>query len=400
MAKPIKSSARNKIETPYEAPKWWDSTLGSDSLEPMTQMLVNHASTTGKLVYSGTCKGVLEDISEGLVVAMRKLLTELTVEVGGTPIYTSGPIFGRGENHTKLIWPDGAITLRVGVDSKVSILVSTTDGSKYEKLSKIIGDHLLPENVRQPVYSLAEGPNGVEIIEVGVANQPWEEGNYTPEVVEQFKFSVSELQNENPTGRLILVYGEPGTGKTFFICGLINEVLDAIFVLIPSHMVEDLAGPKLIPMLIRARSLSDSDKPIVLVIEDADKALVPREEGSLASISSLLNISDGIVGRTLNLRVVCTTNAKETEIDPALMRAGRLSTKIEIGPLSPEQAQEVFFRVSDGVTCGEFEGPVPLAEIYRFARTLQIEEESEETDESEDDEDEDDDDDDDDDEDE
>jgi hypothetical protein len=336
------------------------------------------------LVYSGTCKGVLEDISEGLVVAMRKLLTELTIEVGGTPIYTSGPIFGRGESTTNLIWSDGSISLKVGIDSKVSILVSTTDGTKYEKLGKIIGDHLLPENVRQPVYSLAEGPNGIEVIEVGVAAQSWEEGNYTPDVVEQFKFSVSELQNENPTGRLILVYGEPGTGKTFFICGLINEVLDAIFVLIPSHMVEDLAGPKLIPMLIRARALSDSDKPIVLVIEDADKALVPREAGSLASISSLLNISDGIVGRTLNLRVVCTTNAKETEIDPALMRAGRLSTKIEIGLLSKEQAQEVFFRVSEGETCVEFEGPVPLAEVYRFARSLEMEDEAEETDESED----------------
>jgi len=345
-------------------------------------MLVTHAIASGATVFTGNCRGVLED--DGEEGAVQMFLKALSDKVGASAIFASGPIFGRGAYETWLLWAEGTIVVKVGTDNKITVSLATINQAQYVALGETIGRYLLPENVRSPVYSLADGPNGIEIAEVGSASKPWEEENYSEEVVEDFKFARAELEREEPLGRLLLIDGEPGTGKTFFIRGLMEIVYDAIFVLVPSHMVENLSGPELVPMLIRARGLAGSDKPIILVIEDADKALVPRndQEGSLTAISALLNVSDGILGHTLNLRIVCTTNAKIEEIDPALKRPGRLSRQIHVGLLDAKKASEVYYRLT-GTEGVQFEGPMPLAEVYRFAKAEEIADSEDETDESE-----------------
>jgi hypothetical protein len=377
-----------------ERPIWWDSSLcgNLDEYGPTTRMLITHATST---VYTGTCRGILED-QEGKR-GIGKFLKALCKKVRASIAFTSGPLFGRGAHETWLVWAHGSIVVKIGTDSKISVNLSTTNALDYQAIGVILGEYILSENVRQPVYSLATGAKGIEIAEVGLAGKDWESENYSEEVVDDFYFAVAELQREDPIGRLLLLDGSPGTGKTYFIRGLIHEVLDAIFVLVPSHMVEDLAGPELVPMLIRARSLAGSDKPIVLLIEDADKALVPREDqkGSLTAISALLNVSDGILGSALNLRIVCTTNAKIDEIDSALKRPGRLSRQIHIGLLSAEKAAEIYFRIT-GTEGVQFDGPLSLAEVYRFAKVEEVADSEDETDDDDDDEDDEDDDDDDD----
>lgn len=376
---------------PKPAPKaqvlsWWDSTIAGslDTFGSTTRMLVEYALAHGKTIYTGTCLGILED--EGEEGAFQDLLKDLSTKTGGHVYFTSAPIFGRGESEIWFLFPQGSVLVKYRTDLRVAVTVSTMDEGVFEAIGETLGTHLLPENVRQPIYALARGPNGIEISDVGTAGEPFEPENYMPEIEEDFKFVVAELQREMPIGRLILISGKPGTGKTYFIRGVIHDVLDAIFVLVPAHLVNELAGPELVPMLVRARGMAGSTKPIVLILEDADRALVPREEGSLAAISALLNVSDGILGHALNLRIVCTTNAEYGAIDEALKRPGRLSKQIQIGLLSPEKAGEVYCRISDGVE-GQFDAPVPLAEVYRFYNCDQAEEEEEETDDTEEDED-------------
>ena len=364
-------------------PSWWNA-LNLESMERYSdtnRMILDHAIAAGQTVYSGSCRGTLVDAD--LEDAFEDFVKELVVTVEGYVSFAHCPVFGRGETETWVLWDKGSITIRVGVDKKVSVQVTTLSLEGYTVVAELLGEFLLPENIRQPVYSLADGKNGIEIMEVGLAGEPLEKDNYTEEVFDGYEYIIAELRRESPIGRLSIIYGEPGTGKTFLIRGLLNEIPDAIFVLIPSHLVEDLAGPQLVPMLIRARSLAGSDSPIVLVIEDADKALVPREKGSLAAISSLLNVSDGILGHTLNLRVVCTTNAKIDEIDPALLRAGRLSHQLNIGLLPIEKCKEIYERIMPG-NSAIFENALPLAEIYRFANTESYADSDEDTDESED----------------
>jgi hypothetical protein len=381
MNKPTKLKTPRPV--PFKKPEWWNA-FNLESLERYSdtaRMLLDYAITSGQTVYSGSCKGVLEDAGEEH--AFEEFVKALVDGVGGSTNFAHCPIFGRGETETWVLWANGSITIRVGLDKKITVSICTLSLESYQIVGGILGEYLLPENVRQPVYALAEGPTGTEIMEVGLAGEALERDNYEDEVLKGFDFIVSEFQREAPIGRLAIIYGDPGSGKTYMIRGFLEEVPDAIFVLIPSHLVESLAGPKLVPMLIRARSLAGTDSPIILVIEDADKALVIREEGSLAAISSLLNVSDGILGHTLNLRVICTTNAKIEHIDPALLRAGRLSLQINIGKLSTAKCTAIYERIMNGETV-IFNEEQPLAEVYRFANTESYADSDEDTDESED----------------
>jgi AAA family ATPase len=137
--------------------------------------------------------------------------------------------------------------------------------------------------------------------------------------------------------------GSPGTGKTHLIRAMLLEVPDAMFVLISPEMVTNLAGPELLPVLLQNRGCATG--PIVLILEDADKCLVARDKDNMNSIQSLLNLGDGILGSLLDLRIIATTNAHELHMEEALMRPGRLSKMLEVGPLDPKTAQGIFKRL-------------------------------------------------------
>jgi len=423
---------------------WWNpSQFDLTEYGPVAKMLVSYAIANYQTVQAGTCRGVMAEEEDEQGQAQAKFFQAIQKATNALCPFASVPIFGRGTSETWFVWPEGVLLVKLGPDGKYDIRFCTNNDDTYTEVSKILGDFLLPEFVRQPIYSLARGANGIDLGEVGVAGVPFIPENYEDDIVAAFDFIVDDLQRANPVGRLSIIQGDPGTGKTFLIRGLLHEVFDAVFVLIPPGMVEDLAGPELVPALIRARSLIGVDKPIVLLIEDADRALVPRvsakrvdafneshkalvegiqadpnltpdqraaflgmaenvllsaghvgegPQSNLSAISSLLNSSDGILGTALNLRIICTTNAKIDEIDNALMRPGRLSKQVTVGLLSPEKAQEVYARISDGNEA-EFQDDISLSDVYNFHKHADIEqdkEEDEEGDDEEEDEDEDD----------
>jgi hypothetical protein len=383
------SHPKTELRVANKKPEWWNSALcgAVNQYSPFGQMVLEHGVNTGQGVYSGFCKGHLEDGNQPeSFVAFLKAITR---KVGATTFFSRGSILGPGEQDTWISWPKGAIAIHSGLDHRVTIEMMTLDQTQHAQLGAIIGEFVIPSNVRKPIYSIARVNNNLEIIEVGLAAEELEEGNYTPEVIRDYKFLITELQRPVPTGRLTLIHGEPGTGKSFLLRGLMHEVLDSIFVLIPSHMVQDLTGPELIPTLVKARGLTGSEDSIILLLEDADKALVKRNNESFGAIASLLNASDGILGLTLNLRIVCTTNAVIPDIDEALMRPGRMSSKINITNLPPEQCAEIYERITDGEK-NQFLEPTSLADVYRFANLAIIEEEESDTYETEDDDDDDD----------
>lgn len=374
-------------------PSWWNPTYLSETgvVRGPVAMLLAHAMASGSIVLTGSARGVLEEDNEA---GRKELLKDLLGASGGAIALSGGPILGRGKSETWIVWASGVVIVEIGLDEKVTVSVATTDEKPYVALGEVIGNHILPEHVRQPVYALTQSGGEMGISEVGTAGSLLIEGNYTPQVLEDFQFIIEDLQKKIPFGRLVIVEGKPGVGKTRFLRGIINEVLDAIFILVPSHVVESLAGPEMMPMLLKARGLAGSDKPIVLIIEDGDRCLVIRESGDdkqMAAISALLNLTDGILGQAIDLRVVVTTNASilakdETTgldaVDPALRRPGRLSKHTVIGSVSAKQAAKIFKRETEGEVA-EFEGPHTLAQIYAEVFLYQANEDQEEEDEDE-----------------
>jgi hypothetical protein len=356
-------------------------------------MLLGFAVARGETVYTGSCRGVLEDSDEEGQKAFQDDLCKIAKD--SSVVLVGGPLFGRGAYETWITWERGAITLELGMDGKVNLNLATLDEDIYMKLAETIGEHMLPEATRQPVYTLAQVNGEMTVAELGLAGAPLEAGNYAPEIVEDFNFIVQDLGESVPTGRLVILDGPPGTGKTYLIRGLINEVLDAVFVVVPPHFLHQLTDPSFVPMLLKARANAGSDKPIVLILEDADDAIrLRKDRGKNNQIAALLNLSDGLIGQALDLRIVASTNRSVAEIDPALRRPGRLLRHMIVGPLSPEQASEVYERISEGEEV-EFEGPTTLAQVYAHFKGLQLlddqeDEDEEDLDEDEDDEDEDD----------
>jgi hypothetical protein len=378
----ITSKPKTELKVASRKPEWWDSSLCSlaEKYGPFGRMILNHGIANDQVVTSGYCRGNLED--GNTPQAFETFLKAIKAKVKGAVVFSRGPLFGNGESDTWITWPEGGIQIHVSLNYRIDIEMLTLNPNQHALLAAVFGDHILPANVRKPVYSIARVSNDFEVVEVGLASKELEEDNYTPEVIESYRFLITELQREVPTGRLTLIHGEPGTGKSFLLRGLMHEVLDALFVLIPSHMVEDLTGPDLIPTLAKARSLVGVEDPIILLLEDADRALVKRNDSSFGAIASLLNASDGILGLALNLRIVCTTNAELPEIDPALKRPGRMSRSINISNLPPEQCALIYKRETEGEECA-FTEPTSLAEVYRFANLAKIEEEEGDTDDSE-----------------
>lgn len=306
------------------------------------------------------------------------------------------------------------------------------------------------------IYTMAAANGGINFYHVGSEDTSLVKENYSKEVQKEFEYMAEQLQSPKPDGRLCILQGVPGTGKTFLIRGLIDKIKNCVFVVIPPQYLPELSGPQFISALLELKDsvafdndmcvddiLSDlihadrigldifaptegspgsrmdstedhsfdssifakvksgeaedtlsstsdfdhkvvlkKDQPtetikkkhasIVLVVEDADNNLAKRDPGSYTPISTVLNFADGIIGRNLDIRLICSTNLKEFEIDDALTRPGRLLSRLSINALSEEESVEAYKRIAgekvvDDESMRYLSGGKTIAEIYKLA---------------------------------
>lgn len=243
---------------------------------------------------------------------------------------------------------------------------SNSDGELFDKIEEYVKP-LFSHSRSRRISMLVSTANGLSVQDLGVAGIPLVEENYDAAVMKDFRHVVADLNAANPCGRISIFNGPPGTGKTYLIRALTDLVPRVCFLLIPSSLVSELSGPSLAPTLLSYQRANNI--PIVLVIEDADACLVSRAADNMGAVSSLLNIGDGIFGSILDLRIVATTNAGhigDADLDPALLRPGRLCRRINIGPLSSMQAIDRYKQLG-GKDGRAFPEGATLAEVYKAA---------------------------------
>lgn len=221
------------------------------------------------------------------------------------------------------------------------------------------------------VYAFTSGPRGLRLQKIGKAGLPMCRENYDPAVVEQVDRLVADIASPAPSGRVSIMAGPPGTGKTFLVRHIVNQS-GAMFVIVPSKMIENLGDPSFLPALIDTVEEEDGENvekwPIVLILEDGDHAIVPRDGSNTSAVSAVLNLGDGILGSILDIRIVITTNAKKIEIDKAVTRPGRLSQHIDVGLLKREQATAILRRLCPSRTFELGAKDTSLAEVYAMAK--------------------------------
>ena len=170
--------------------------------------------------------------------------------------------------------------------------------------------------------------------------------------------------NEKTSG-LYLFYGPPGTGKSSYIKHLLTGEIKRKIAYIPVSMINQLVSPEMLPLLT-------DNKNIVLVLEDAEKALISRDISENAAIvSTILNLTDGFIGQALNITVIATFNTAKEKIDEALLRKGRLRMSYEFNKLSISDSRRLATELN---IKADINVEMTLADIYNYSDTPGYEE--------------------------
>lgn len=283
-------------------------------------------------------------------------------------------------NRYLFIW-DNAF---VEVSSSGSNLITLNCVSCNEDITlafKEIATSLESPSKRGYVFAITKG-NRLQLTRIGYAGSAFERGNYTEAVCKDYDYIIEDLNSKDPSGRICILDGPPGTGKTYLIKGILMDVQKAMFVIVPPNMIASIGGPELLPLLLSTREEYGKKGPTILILEDADQCLAPRESDNISAISSILNLGDGIFGSLFDIRIIATTNAKAKDLDRAITRDMRLSKRISILPVLYDEANIIYKRITKGtqdlpkpqVERADLMKPTgekktfTLAEIYKIAR--------------------------------
>ena len=139
-----------------------------------------------------------------------------------------------------------------------------------------------------------------------------------------------EIGIKPPKG--VILYGEPGTGKTLLAKAVANETSATFFRVVGSELIQKYSGegPKLVRELFR---LANEHAPSIVFIDEIDAIGHKRIETSSGghrevqrTMLELLNQLDGFDTNN-EVKVILATNKIES-LDPALIRPGRIDRKI------------------------------------------------------------------------
>lgn len=146
------------------------------------------------------------------------------------------------------------------------------------------------------------------------------------------------VQLRDRANGLSIFEGKPGTGKTYYLRHLMGELKETHrFYFIPTLVMNILSRPEFIGFWADQRR-AYADKNFVVILEDSDAALMTRGSDNREQVSDLLNLADGMLADFLRLQIICTINCSAADIDPALLRPGRLISHRVFGRLNYNDA--------------------------------------------------------------
>jgi len=257
------------------------------------------------------------------------------------------------------------ITISNKFQAKI-ILYSTIENEEIEKFfKKILSKDKKPQRMERELNIICcSNVDGIYLrnfktnkVEIKI------DENYNDDFQEISDSILKRLQKKHDNG-IVLFHSEPGCGKTSYLRYLTQNITNKRLIYLPPDLTHRLAEPEFMTFLM---SYPDS----ILFIEDAENALKKRDSGSSGAVSNLLNNSDGLLGDALKLQIVCTFNCNVEEIDPALLRPGRLIAEYKFEKLNPNKCLSLISKLygeDSDLHSDQKRSPKPytLAEVYNL----------------------------------
>ena len=135
---------------------------------------------------------------------------------------------------------------------------------------------------------------------------------------------------------LLIVHGEPGTGKTSFIKYLalqlykLKEITDISYAKDWKTMNDSQFWPRV-----------TDNEPALLILDDLDHDLTTKNNKRSPFVSNLLSYLDGVLTNKSN-KVIISTNQPIGTIDAALLRSGRCFDCLELHKLRVDYAEQLW----------------------------------------------------------
>ena len=255
------------------------------------------------------------------------------------------------DDSTFLFTNNGLIIIKTnsttGDVSKITIHPIYDNEEVIGMLSKtIISSIVLKENedMEKNHYKIAYVDEG----EIDTLDSEFDD--WTTDIVKNYNDDVpyNEINEEikKDKSSLIMLYGEPGTGKSSLIKSIVNDNLNKEFIYIDSSLLSSLSNGRFLSFL-------NEHKGSIFILEDCEKAIADRKISQNEAINTILNITDGIVAESLKCKFICTFNCDLNDIDKALLRKGRLSILYEFKKLTVDKAKGIYPEATKEMTLAD-----------------------------------------------
>ncbi len=229
-----------------------------------------------------------------------------------------------------------------------------TEQDRNEWFERLKAENFCKENIDRESYEIGVsymGANGPGQFTKKMNKLTWKEckNNY-PSTVRGKLQELVELTPDKLNGKIIILTGTPGSGKSHFIQILGTEWREWCNITVVSspvtYLSDDESALSLFNVLNRQDAERGDGKWELIVMEDAAD-FIDLDASKSSGFSTLLNCTDGFIGDGLKVIFLITANEKIEKIHKAVRRAGRLHRHIDINWLDVNEVNE--WCVSNGM---------------------------------------------------